>query len=158
MHIEVEGRQPLHGNYQVSGNGNAAMALIAASMLTDAAITLTNVPDTVSVSVMLEIGVKLGMWIERDAEKLVLRTAEIRANGLDREQTDALSGTVGFLAPIRARRQRAYMVIEYGLSRLNPHLTALRDLGLNTTIQGNVMELNAGPWERREIVLTETRG
>jgi len=156
MHIEVEGRQPLHGNYQVSGNGNAAMALIAASMLTDAAITLTNVPDTVSVGVMLEIGVKLGMWIERDADKLVLRTAEIRANGLDREQTDALSGTLLFLAPILARRQRAYMVIEYGLSRLNPHLTALRDLGLNTTIQGNVIELNAVPWDRREIVLTQT--
>src|SRR5260221_712418 len=50
MRIRVEGRQPLRGTYRVSGNSNAAMALIAASLLTDSPVTLQNVPDTASVT------------------------------------------------------------------------------------------------------------
>ena len=46
MLIRVEGRQPLNGVYRPSGNANAALALIAAALLTDAPVTLRNMPRT----------------------------------------------------------------------------------------------------------------
>ncbi|MCC7452070.1 MAG: UDP-N-acetylglucosamine 1-carboxyvinyltransferase [Anaerolineae bacterium] len=156
MRIRVEGRQPLRGTYRVSGNSNAAMGLIAASMLTDAPVTLSNVPDTVSVGVMLEVGESLGMSVERNNGDLTLRSAQMAGRSLEREHTDALSGTLLFLAPLLARRQHARMTIDYAVSRLHTHLTALRDLGVDVSVNGGLIELKATPWDQCEIVLTQT--
>ena len=46
MRIGVEGGHPLRGTYTPGGNSNAALALIAASLLTDQAVTVHNVPGT----------------------------------------------------------------------------------------------------------------
>ncbi len=156
MRIRVEGRQPLRGTYRVSGNSNAAMALIAASLLTDSPVTLQNVPDTASVSTMLEVGASLGLRVQRDENTLALDASQIGGRGLEREHTDALSGTLLFMAPLLARRRHARMTIDYAISRLHPHLTALRDLGMDVNISGGVIDLEATPWEQREIVLTQT--
>lgn len=156
MRIRVEGRQPLRGTYRVSGNSNAAMGLIAASMLTDAPVTLNNVPDTVSVGVMLEVGESLGMSVDHNNGDLTLRSAQMAGRSLEREHTDALSGTLLFLAPLLARRQHARMTIDYAVSRLHTHLTALRDLGVYVSVNGGLIELEATPWDQREIVLTQT--
>ncbi len=156
MRIRVEGRQPLRGTYRVSGNSNAAMALIAASMLTDAPVTLTNMPETVSVGVMLEVGESLGMIVDRSSGNMTLHSAQMAGRSLEREHTDALSGTLLFLAPLLARRQHARMTIDYAISRLHTHLTALRDLGVYVSVNGGLIELEATPWDQREIVLTQT--
>lgn len=156
MRIRVQGRQPLRGNYRVSGNSNAAMALVAASMLTDAPVTLTNVPQTVSVGVMLEVAESLGLVVEQTDHQVTLHTSGIVGRRLEREHTDALSGTLLFLAPILARRRHAHVVIDYAVSRIHTHLTALRDLGVDIALDNGVIDLEAAPWEEREIVLTQT--
>ena len=102
MRIKVTGRQPLRGTYQVSGNSNAAMALVAASMLSGAPVQLSNVPDTVSVGVLLEIGADLGLQVDEGQPgdgRISLNTPHIIGRGLSREHTDALSGTLLLLAP-----------------------------------------------------------
>ncbi len=157
MRIRVEGRQPLRGTYRVSGNSNAAMALIAASMLTDAPVTLSNVPDTASVGVMLEVGESLGLGVERQDGQITLRADQMVGRGLDHEQTEAVTtGTLLFLAPILARRRHARIEIDYAISRLHTHLTALRDLGVLVKIDGGVIDLEVQPWDEREIVLMQT--
>src|SRR5581483_4088000 len=131
MRIKIEGRQPLRGTYHVSGNSNAAMALIAASLLTDSPVSLHNVPDTSSVSTMLEVGASLGLNVQRNDYSVELNASQLGARGLEREHTDALSGTLLFMAPILARRRHARMTIDYAISRLHPHLTAMKDLGIH---------------------------
>src|SRR4051812_39427142 len=146
MRIQVEGRQPLRGTYQVSGNSNSAVGLIAASMLTQSPVTLQNVPDTASVRIMLEVGQSLGLSNTRDGAQVSLNAAQIEGRGLEREHTDASSGTLLFLAPILARRQHARIVIDYAISRVQTHLTALDDLGIHVTVNGGVIDLEATPW------------
>src|SRR5258706_9028812 len=104
MRIRVEGRQPLRGTYRVSGNSNAAMALIAASLLTDSPVTLQNGPDTASVSTMLEVGASLGLRVQRDENTLALDASQIGGRGLERGHTYALRRTLLFIAPLLARR------------------------------------------------------
>ena len=132
------------------------MALIAASMLTDETVMLANVPDTVSVGVMLEVGESLGLSVERNNGTLTLKSVQMAGRGLEREHTDALGGTLLFLAPILARRRHARMVIDYAVSRIHAHLTALRDLGIHVSVDGGVIGLEAQPWDDCEIVLTQT--
>jgi UDP-N-acetylglucosamine 1-carboxyvinyltransferase len=85
MRIRIEGRYPLRGTYHVSGNSNAAMALIAASMLTAEPITLSNVPDVVSVGVMLEIGQSFGLENDQRENSVSLQTPHLIGRALDRE-------------------------------------------------------------------------
>ncbi|HVO43394.1 MAG TPA: UDP-N-acetylglucosamine 1-carboxyvinyltransferase [Aggregatilineales bacterium] len=155
MRIEVQGRHPLRGSYQVSGSSNAAMTLIAASMLTTDPVTLHHMPDTLSVATMLRVGESLGMTLQREGD-LTLQTPGDIGRSLEREHTDVLSGTLLFLGPILARRHYARVAIDYAISRLHPHLTALRDLGIGVTVDRGVINLEANAWDSAEIVLVQT--
>src|SRR5258708_13363738 len=87
---------------------------------------------------MLEVGASLGLRVQRDENTLVLDASQIGGRGLEREHTDALSGTLLFMAPLLARRRHARMTIDYAISRLHPHLTALPVLDHEATINGAV--------------------
>src|ERR1700694_1263402 len=162
MRIAVEGNHPLRGSYRVSGSSNAALALIAGSMLSEAPSVLHNVPNTASVQAMLTVGQAIGLQRVGEANKLdlkpelTLHTPYIDSRQLDQEHADVTPGGLLFLAPILARRQHARLLIDGPLSRYNPHLTALRDLGCAVKVDGELIDVTLRPWVRREIILTQT--
>ena len=55
MTLRVEGRSPLNGVYRPSGNANAAQALLVASLMTEAPVTLRNMPRTQTTEAMIDI-------------------------------------------------------------------------------------------------------
>ena len=56
----IEGAQPLNGRITASGNKNGALPILAACLLTDDPVTLTNVPRIRDVETMVELLVRLG--------------------------------------------------------------------------------------------------
>ena len=56
----VQGGHTLSGRIRPSGNKNAALPIIAAVLLTDEPVTLTNVPAITDVETMLELVADLG--------------------------------------------------------------------------------------------------
>jgi UDP-N-acetylglucosamine 1-carboxyvinyltransferase len=159
MRIGIQGKQPLRGTYQPGGNSNAALALIAASLLTDQPVTLTNVPASASVQVMLEVAEILGTQVahpEDDPRTVRLTTPAVKTRVLSREMTGAKVGVVLFLAALLARREHIHLEIDYPISRLYPHLTALRDLGCRVTVSSGEVEVRLVPWERRDLILVQT--
>jgi len=158
MRIGVTGNQPLRGTYTPAGNSNATMALIAASLLTDRPVVLRGVPETTSVDVMLDVAAMLGAQVEREPhapDTVRLRTPAIITRSLSRAMTAAKVGVILFLPALLIRRQHVHLEVDYPVSRLHTHLTALRDLGCGVTINGSSLELHFTPWERREIVLMQ---
>src|SRR5258708_11916176 len=105
---------------------------------------------------MLEVGASLGLRVQHDENTLALDASQIGGRGLEREHTDALSGTLLFMAPLLARRRHARMTIDYAISRLHPHLTALRDLGMDVNISGGGSDLWATPREEAGSLPTPT--
>ena len=106
-------------------------------------------PDTSTTALMLDAARALGAEIARDdAHHLV--TPALHTRSLGPEITDGQVGAVMLLAPILARRRHARLETAYPLSRLYAHLTALRDLGFDVHIDGDVIDFTAEPWERRE--------
>ena len=155
MRIVVYGGHPLSGTFRPSGNSNAALALIAASLLTEARVTLRGVPDTSTTALMLDAAHALGAEITRD-DAHHLATPALHTRSLGPEITDGQVGAVMLLAPILARRRHARLETAYPFSRLYAHLTALRDLGFDVHIDGDVIDFTAEPWERRELTLLQT--
>lgn len=156
MRLRVEGRSPLNGIYRPSGNANAAQALLAAALLTEAPVTLRNMPKTLSTQAMLEQIEQLGAaltWL--DEHSVTINAGQITRRVLSHQETDATVGLMLFVAPLLVRRQHVRLEIDFPLNRIRTHLEALRDLGIDTVYSNGAVEFKSATWERKDIILTQ---
>ena len=63
----IRGRRPIHGTLVPGGNKNAALPMLAATLLADSPVELSNVPQIRDVAIMLELLASLGAAIEETA-------------------------------------------------------------------------------------------
>ena len=156
MLIRVEGRQPLNGVYRPSGNANAALALIAAALLTDAPVTLRNMPRTLSTEAMIGAAERMGASFEwTDDTTVTVESGQLTRRILSHEDTDVSLGALLFVAPLLIRRRHVRLEINFALNRIRTHLEALRDLGLDIVNSSGAVEFKATSWDRKDIVLTQ---
>ena len=157
MRIRVKGGKPLSGQYQPSGNANAAIALMAASLLTSDQSMIQNVPDTITTRSMLEIASRLGATFEYSNEKtLTIQAEQITERTISSDSMNEYVGALLYLAPILVRRQYARLEINFPLHRIRTHLEALRELGLDVVTSHNAVECRAATWDYKDIILTQT--
>lgn len=156
MRLTVQGRTPLTGNYQPSGNSNEAIALIAASMLTPESVCLQSVPKTRAVRRMVEMAGELGAAVEWQETCLSLRTERIAERHIHTGHITRSVAAILFLAPILARRDHATLEWEQSIGRLHTHFSAMRDLGIKIEIQGSIVKFTAQHWQKQDIILTGT--
>lgn len=156
MRIAVQGRQPLNGDYYPSGNSNAVLATIAASLLTDQPTTIHNVPHTERTQQMLSIAEKLGATLTIDSDTLTVQSSHIPTRTLNYVLTSQFPASILLLAPIMARRRHVRLEWESALSRLYTHLTALQDLGQEIELDGDVINIVGHTWDEQNIILSET--
>ncbi len=156
MRIRVEGCQPLSGVYKPSGNGNAALALLAAALLTDQPVTLRNMPRTTNTRAMLELAEKMGALLNwQDEHTVTLQTPQITRRVLSPADTNSFVAVLLYLAPVLARRQHVRMEVDFPLNRIRTHLEALRDLGIDVVLVNGAVECKMTRWERRDIILLQ---
>src|SRR5215213_11615585 len=132
--LVIEGGVPLSGTIVPAGNKNAALPLLAASLLTDERVVLANVPrirDTEAMLALLEdLGVKVE-WIEDNT--VSLQADAIADTDVDPALAERIRASFLVAGPLLARFGSASMpppggdVI--GRRRLDPHLDAFRALG-----------------------------
>ncbi len=136
----IEGGRPLHGSIRATGNKNAALPIIAASLLTDEPVTLTNVPAIRDVETMLELVADLGIEVEHPGDGVVRIVAEdVRKTELDAELCTRIRASILLAGPLVARWGEAVVpppggdVI--GRRRLDTHIHALARLGAEITAE-----------------------
>jgi UDP-N-acetylglucosamine 1-carboxyvinyltransferase len=130
----IEGGRPLNGTIRAAGNKNAALPIIAACLLTDEPVFLTNVPAIRDVETMLEVAADLGVDVEHGAPgEMRLHAGSIAKRELDEELCSRIRASVLFAGPLLARCGEAIVpppggdVI--GRRRLDTHIHALARLG-----------------------------
>ena len=139
--LVIEGGNPLNGRIRASGNKNGALPIIAACLLADEPITLSNVPRIRDVETMLELVAATGA----SAEWTGTNDVRIDSSGLSSYEVDAVLAErirASFLlaGPLLSRLGRASVpppggdVI--GRRRLDPHIHALERLGAQIEIDG----------------------
>src|SRR3989440_6571586 len=138
--LVIEGGNPLNGRIRASGNKNGALPILAACLLADEPVTLSNVPRIRDVETMLELVCGTGASAEWTGPN------EVRVDplGLSSYEVDAVLAErirASFLlaGPLLARLGRASVpppggdVI--GRRRLDPHIHALERLGARIEIE-----------------------
>ena len=71
MKYEINGGNRLSGEVVISGAKNAALGILAASIMTDDEVVVENVPDVQDIASMLEAIVELGGSVTREGKNTV---------------------------------------------------------------------------------------
>ena len=103
-HFVIEGGRPLSGTIAPEGNKNAALPIIAAALLTDRAVRLSNVPRIRDVEVMVELVADLGASVEWTAQNdLEIRAEFVSKTTLDRELCSRIRASILLAGPLLGR-------------------------------------------------------
>ena len=130
----IEGGRPLNGTIRAAGNKNAALPIVAACLLTEEPVLLTNVPTIRDVETMLALVADLGV----DVEHVGVGDVRLHAGGLSKRELDEelcsrIRASILLAGPLLAREGEAIVpppggdVI--GRRRLDTHIHALSQLG-----------------------------
>jgi len=141
----IEGGVPLSGTVTPAGNKNAALPILAACLLTDDEVVVSNVPRIADVEAMVELLEVLGVATEwRDEHTVVLCAAGVQADAeVDRTLSTRIRASFLLAGPLLARFGRAVLpppggdVI--GRRRLDPHLDAFGCLGATYEVDRDIL-------------------
>lgn len=157
----IEGGHPIGGTLRPSGNKNAALPLLAACLLTDEEVVLSNVPDIIDVRVMLEIIQKLGATVRKVKDN----TWALRASPLSNEDPPAelcrkIRASMLLAGPLLARRGQISLPPPggdaIGRRRLDTHVEALTGLGAQIEASPKTLDFRSkGPLQGTDLFLDE---
>ena len=131
----VEGGKPLSGTVVPSGNKNAVLPILCATLLTDETVTIRNVPDITDVQKIVTFLEALGSRIEwdRDAGSLRVNNAGFHDDtgevALPEGMRSALLLLPGLLHRTRSIRFANVKGCALGVREIDPHVELLRALG-----------------------------
>lgn len=137
----IEGGHPLKGTIKAGGNKNAALPCIAACLLTDDPVTLTNVPAIEDVDVLLKILVALGAEVQRpEPNTVIIRSAGVRQYEIPADLAKKVRASILFAGPMLARMGRVVLPPPggdiIGRRRVDTHFLALEGLGARIETDG----------------------
>jgi len=157
--FRVQGGRPVSGTVHPAGNKNAALPILAATLLADGPVDLANVPRIRDVEMMLGLLDHLGATIEwTGPNALRVDTRGASSRQLDPEICTKIRASILFAAPLLARFGRVLLpppggdVI--GRRRVDTHFLALEALGA-TVLVGERYEIEAKALKGAEIFLDE---
>ena len=143
----IEGGVPLVGSIRPEGNKNAALPIIAACLLTEEPVRLTNVPRIRDVEVMAELVADIGADVEWVGQnELRIQAGEISRTALDRALCERIRASILAAGPLLARCGAVEIpppggdVI--GRRRVDTHFLAFRALGAEIEV-GRSYEIRA---------------
>jgi UDP-N-acetylglucosamine 1-carboxyvinyltransferase len=155
----VEGGHQLSGTVKPAGNKNAALPILAASLLAEAPVVLHNVPRIRDVETMIELLRSLNVTLAwRDQHTLDVDSRNARAADLDPDLCSRVRASILLAGPMLARFGRVRLpppggdVI--GRRRIDTHLLALQRLGAEIEV-GSTYDFNAQGLKGGDIFLDE---
>ncbi len=142
----ITGGRPLNGSVTISGRKNAALKLLAATILSDQPVTLHRVPDIGDVRVMLEILTAMGAQIERTDNSYTISTAGITNPEIPAALARKLRASLVLVGPLLSRFKRATFPhpggCVIGKRSIEPHLDAFRQLGAVIQFDGSIYHID----------------
>jgi UDP-N-acetylglucosamine 1-carboxyvinyltransferase len=145
--IIISGNGPLRGEVRVAGAKNAALPIIAASLLTSGPMRIGNIPGVRDITTILELMELLGARVERDVTDLVIECADVHSVHAPYEMVKTIRASILLLGPLLARFGEADVSLPGGCAigtrPVNEHITGLEALGAEITIEGGYIKARA---------------
>ncbi len=146
--IRIKGGVPLEGVIPIGGAKNAALPLMAASLLTAETLTLENVPDLADIATMANLLVQHGVAVGECCDRtLDLSAAHITSTTAPYDLVRKMRASVLVLGPLLARCGRARVSLPGGCAigtrPVDLHLKGLERLGAEVTLREGYIDARA---------------
>jgi UDP-N-acetylglucosamine 1-carboxyvinyltransferase len=151
--IRIKGGVPLEGVIPIGGAKNAALPLMAVSLLTPDTLTLENVPDLADIATMANLLVQQGVNVAVDeaggngGQVLELSAAHITSTTAPYDLVRKMRASILVLGPLLARCGRARVSLPGGCAigprPVDLHIKGLQRLGAEVELHGGYIDARA---------------
>jgi UDP-N-acetylglucosamine 1-carboxyvinyltransferase len=151
--IRIRGGHPLNGTIEVGGAKNAALPLMAASLLTDETLTLTNIPALADILTLRRLLEQHGVEVESNgaetcgARSMALKATRIVSSEAPYDLVRKMRASVLVLGPLVARHGQARVSLPGGCAigarPVDLHIKGLEAMGAEITIDAGYIDAAA---------------
>ncbi|MFC3902452.1 UDP-N-acetylglucosamine 1-carboxyvinyltransferase [Acinetobacter marinus] len=153
----IRGGNVLNGTVKISGAKNAALPLLAAMILAETPITLTNVPHLKDVNTLIKLIAGLGITMKYEGDTVTADTSTLDNYFAPYELVKTMRASILVLGPLLARYGEAKVSLPGGCAigsrPVDQHLKALEALGAEIEVEaGYVLAKVDGRLKGGEVV------
>ena len=156
--LSITGGFPLNGQVRASGAKNAALPILAATLLAEGPVTLSNVPHLRDIATTLRLLASLGARLERGPDELVRSEPEpLTSFVAPYDLVKTMRASVLVLGPLVARYGYADVSLPGGCAigarPVNLHIEGLKAMGADVTVEGGYIRARAGRLRGARLVM-----
>lgn len=136
----IKGGNPLVGDVTIGGAKNAALGILAASIMTDEDVLIDNLPDVRDINVMLEAIQEIGARVERvDRHTVKINGSGIKEVSVDDEYIRRIRASYYFIGALLGKYKSAQVPLPGGCNigsrPIDQHIKGFRALGADVQIE-----------------------
>ena len=144
----IKGGDPLKGEVEISGAKNAALAILAAAIMTDETVTVDNLPDVRDINVLLQAIEGIGAIVVRESRNCVkINGGTIRSVSVDYEYIRKIRASYYLLGALLGRFHEAEVALpggcDIGTRPIDQHIKGFKALGAKVVIEHGMIKTNA---------------
>lgn len=144
----IKGGNPLVGEVEIAGAKNAALAILAAAIMTDETILIENLPDVRDINVLLEAIVGIGAQVDRiDKSTVKINGSTIGDVSVDYEYIKKIRASYYLLGALLGKYKHAEVPLPGGCNigsrPIDQHLKGFRALGAEVNIRHGAIMASA---------------
>src|SRR5262245_46802035 len=146
--LRIVGGRPLSGRVTIGGSKNAALPVLAATLLTEAKVEVANLPHVRDVRTMLRVLEQLGAEVsDHGGGRVTVHVARIRSHEAPYDLVKTMRASVLVLGPLVARFGRARVSLPGGCAigerPINLHIEGLQRMGAKIRLEHGYVEAEA---------------
>ena len=136
----IKGGNPLVGEVEIGGAKNAALAILAAAIMTDETVTIDNLPDVNDINVLLEAISGIGAEVDRiDRHTVRINGSNIENFDIEYDYIKKIRASYYLLGALLCKYKRAEVALPGGCNigsrPIDQHLKGFRALGAYVDIE-----------------------
>ena len=136
----IKGGNPLVGEVEIGGAKNAALAILAAAIMTDETVTIDNLPDVNDINVLLEAISGIGAEVDRiDRHTVRINGSNIENFDIEYDYIKKIRASYYLLGALLGKYKRAEVALPVGCNigsrPIDQHLKGFRALGAYVDIE-----------------------
>jgi len=153
----MNGGNRLKGDVTISGSKNAALPILAATLLSEGQTVLRNVPDITDIAAMIELLRGLGCEIHREGPDVFVEVRGETHSHAEYDRVRKMRASVSVLGPLLAKRKQARVSMPggcvIGIRPVDLHIRGLAKLGAEITLDDGDMVATAPRLRGTEVFM-----
>lgn len=154
----IKGGNPLVGEVEIGGAKNAALAILAAAIMTDETVLIENVPDVRDTNVMMQAMESIGVVVNRiDRHTVKINASQIHDLVIEDDYIKKIRASYYLLGALLGKYSKAEVALpggcNIGLRPIDQHIKGFRALGANVRIEHGLIITEAARLKGNHIYM-----